>query len=131
MHVTEAYTLKNPIYNNINIVQRNQALATLANGRDIFFIDMNSSVCDENGNVYADISYDGVHLKASAYERWHEFLKQNAVVRTPDDWIRPEPEPEPEPVPEEGLEAQEQADLGQEAEEQAAPDQEVQPEEGT
>ena len=46
---------------------------------------MNPSVCDEEGNVYADLTGDGIHLYASAYERWHQFLKDNAIVRTRDD----------------------------------------------
>lgn len=86
MHVTGSYAKSNSVYNNTNIVGRNEALSTLANGRDIFYIDMNSAVCDADGNLPEDISYDGVHLKASAYETWHQFLLQNAAVRNSDDW---------------------------------------------
>ncbi|SEA02928.1 GDSL-like Lipase/Acylhydrolase family protein [Lachnospiraceae bacterium NK3A20] len=86
MHVTASYAQANDVYNNTNIVDKNTAIATLANGRDIFYIDMNSAVCDADGNVPEDISYDGIHLKASAYETWHEFLRQNAIVRTDEDW---------------------------------------------
>ena len=31
-------------------------------------------------------SYDGVHLTASSYELWHQFLLQNAIVRNKEDW---------------------------------------------
>lgn len=86
MHVTGSYARSNSVYNNTNIVGRNEALSTLANGRDIFYIDMNSAVCDADGNLPEDISYDGVHLKASAYETWHQFLLQNAAVRSAEDW---------------------------------------------
>ncbi len=94
MHVTGSYAQRNTVYNNTNIVDRNKALATLANGRDIFYLDMNSAICDADGNIPEDKSYDGVHLKASAYELWHEFLLQNAAVRTDEDWI-----PLPKEVP--------------------------------
>ena len=67
-------------------VEYNTAVSTLANGRDIFYIDMNSAVCDENGNVRPELSNDGVHLTASSYELWHQFLLQNAIVRNKEDW---------------------------------------------
>lgn len=86
MHVTGSYAQSNSVYNNTNIVGRNEALSTLANGRDIFYIDMNSVVCDEDGNLREELSYDGVHLKASAYELWHQFLLENAAVRDENDW---------------------------------------------
>lgn len=86
MHVTEKYAKSSSVFNNTNIVERNTAVSTLANGRDIFYIDMNSAVCDENGNVRPELSNDGVHLTASSYELWHQFLLQNAIVRNADDW---------------------------------------------
>lgn len=85
MHVSAAKSQSSNMFTNSLIVERNAALATLANGYDIFYIDMNPSVCDEEGNVYADLTGDGIHLYASAYERWHQFLKDNAIVRTRDD----------------------------------------------
>lgn len=94
MHVTGSYAQRNSVYNNANIVDRNTALATLANGHDIFYLDMNSAVCDSDGNLPEEISYDGVHLKASAYEKWHQFLKDNAIVRSDEDWTPVPPEPE-------------------------------------
>ena len=81
MHVSEAVAKKDKVTNNTIIVQRNRAIATLANGYNIFYIDMNTAVCDKNGNLIADYSGDGVHLKASKYELWHESLLQNAVSR--------------------------------------------------
>ena len=81
MHVSEAVAKKDKVTNNTIIVQRNKAISTLANGYNIFYIDMNTAVCDKNGNLIADYSGDGVHLKASKYELWHESLLQNAVSR--------------------------------------------------
>ncbi len=85
MHVSAAKSQSSNMFTNSLIVERNTALASLANGYDIFYIDMNPSVCDEEGNVYADLTGDGIHLYASAYERWHQFLKDNAIVRSRDD----------------------------------------------
>lgn len=85
MHVSKAVASTDPVINNTNIVEKNTAVSALANGRDIFYIDMNSSVCDEDGNVLPELTGDGVHLKASAYAKWYEFLKDNAIVRDETD----------------------------------------------
>lgn len=87
MHVTESKAKSDDAFNNVNIVQRNTAIATLANGRDIFYIDMNSAVCDENGNLRTELTADGVHLKGSAYSLWHDFLLHNAIVRDTEDYL--------------------------------------------
>ena len=80
MHVSEYKSKKDPVFNNTAIVQRNQAIATLANGRNIFYIDMNGDLCDQNGNLKDDLTGDGIHLKASACSLWYNFLKKNAIV---------------------------------------------------
>ena len=69
-----------PVYNNKAIVQRNKAISTLANGRNIFYIDMNADLCDANGDLKEELTGDGIHLKASACELWHKFLLKNAIV---------------------------------------------------
>ena len=81
MHVSKAFSSSDPVTNNVNLVERNAAIATLANGRDIFYLDMNPAVCDENGDLREELTGDGVHLKASAYELWADFLRQNAIVK--------------------------------------------------
>ena len=82
MHVSKNRSSSDAVFNNTSIVERNTAISTLANGHDIFYIDMNPSVCDENGDLLSDLTGDGIHLKASAYAKWHEFLLQNAIVRS-------------------------------------------------
>ena len=80
MHVSERLSSSDSCRNNVVISQRNAAISTLANGHDIFYIDMNPYVCDENGDLIEDLSGDGIHLKASAYENWDRSLLENAVV---------------------------------------------------
>lgn len=80
MHVSKAKSSSDSCRNNTVISQRNYAISTLANGRDIFYIDMNPYVCDANGDLLSDLSGDGIHLKASAYERWDRSLMENAAV---------------------------------------------------
>lgn len=80
MHVSKEKSSSDSCRNNTVISQRNYAVSTLANGRDIFYIDMNPYVCDANGDLLSDLSGDGIHLKASAYERWDRSLMENAAV---------------------------------------------------
>ncbi|MBP3736175.1 MAG: hypothetical protein J6I56_04065 [Lachnospiraceae bacterium] len=87
MHVSKQRSSTDKIFNNTCIVQRNTAIASLANGHDIFYLDMNPEFCDENGDLYPELSADGIHLKASAYSKWHEFLLNNAIYRDEDDYL--------------------------------------------
>ena len=80
MHVSYEKSSSDSCRNNTVIYQRNCAISTLANGRDIFYIDMNPYVCDESGDLYDDLSGDGIHLKAFAYENWDRSLMENAIV---------------------------------------------------
>ena len=41
-------------------------------------------VCPEKNLV---LTSDGIHLKASGYEKWHEFLLHHAIYRSPDDYL--------------------------------------------
>ena len=60
---------------------RNVEIETLANGKDIFYIDVNEAVCDENGNLYADWTFDQIHLKAKYYQVWENFLMEHGIVK--------------------------------------------------
>ena len=80
MHVSKDMSKKDHVFNNTAIVQRNQAISTLANGRNIFYIDMNGDLCDKDGNLKDDLTGDGIHLKASACALWYQFLKTHAIV---------------------------------------------------
>ena len=86
MHVTRDLSSTDKVFNNTSIVQRNIAIETLANGHDIFYLDMNPEFCDENGDLKPELSNDGIHLKASAYATWREYLMTHAVYRDADDF---------------------------------------------
>ncbi|MBO4338041.1 MAG: hypothetical protein J5842_08210 [Lachnospiraceae bacterium] len=80
MHVTAARSSYDPVFTNVNIVDKNKAISTLANGRNIFYLDMNPYVCDENGNLLPELSLDHAHLKAAAHDKWREFLLSHAAL---------------------------------------------------
>lgn len=81
MHVTAHKSDNDKHFNNANINERNEALSKFADNKTIFYIDMNEAVDDENGNLLSELSFDDVHLKASSYERWHQYLLQHAIVK--------------------------------------------------
>lgn len=81
MHVTANKSDHDKYFNNDNINKKNEALSQLADNKTIFYMDMNESVDDENGNLIKELSFDDVHLKASAYMRWYEFLLEHGIVK--------------------------------------------------
>lgn len=80
MHVDAKRSGYDTIYNNDNINKYNQKLSEFADGKQIFYIDMNESFDDENGNLGEGYSNDGTHLLATHYAQWSQYLRENAVV---------------------------------------------------
>jgi hypothetical protein len=78
--VTRAYSNSNADRSTDNLTTRNVFLSYLANGVDVFYLDLNDSVCDEDGVMAADYSYDGVHLKAQYYDLWADYICSHAFV---------------------------------------------------
>lgn len=79
MRVGSKKNASDKIFNNANINARNESIATLADGQKIFYLDVNEAVCDGNGNLYDDWTFDQVHLKAKYYQVWKEFLIDHEV----------------------------------------------------
>lgn len=80
LKVTKARSDKGDYINNEGIEARNEALSQLADGKRIFYVDANPVICDEDGGMVADYTFDGVHLKAKYVSLWEEYLKDNAVL---------------------------------------------------
>ena len=81
MHVTEKKSSTDKYFNNANVDMRNEAISQLADNKTIFYMDMNEAVDDGNGNLDSSLTFDDVHLKASSYERWYEFLLDHGIVK--------------------------------------------------
>ncbi len=83
MHVTQSYADSSDVYNNDNVDCRNALVAEYADGQHIFYLDMNTCVCDMDGDVpmgvKADYSNDGIHLLAQYYSLWEAYLLQHGV----------------------------------------------------
>lgn len=85
MHVTGSRDEVDEYFNNTNIDARNEGLKTLANGKDIFYIDVNPVYDDENGNLIEDYSSDNIHLYGNKYADWKEFFLENGIYKKGTD----------------------------------------------
>lgn len=74
MTVTEKYASKNSCFEPSNLNAHNAKLAELANGTDVFFIDVNVYFTDKEGYLYSDLTGDGCHLKAKHYASWAAWI---------------------------------------------------------
>lgn len=79
MRVSGEKNSTDAIFNNNNINARNHAIATLADNHTIFYIDVNEAVCDEEGNLTADYTFDQIHLLGAYNELWKQFLLTHGV----------------------------------------------------
>lgn len=79
MRVSGEKNSKDAIFNNSNINARNNAVATLADNKDIFYIDVNEVVCDEEGNLNEEYTFDQIHLLGVYNDLWKEFLLSHGV----------------------------------------------------
>lgn len=81
LYVTEARSQSDDYINNPNIMTRNADIATLADNKQIFYIDVNEVYSDGNGNLSTEYSFDNAHLKGACYDKWVTFLMEHGVVR--------------------------------------------------
>ncbi|MCM1050048.1 MAG: GDSL-type esterase/lipase family protein [Clostridiales bacterium] len=81
LHVSQEKNNYDTEFNNINVNDKNAAIANLADGLNVFYIDCNPLFVDEGGFLKADLTFDGVHLYAKSYSVWKEFLLEHGVVR--------------------------------------------------
>ena len=79
MKVTKEKSDSDPIFNNEGITARNERIAALADGKKIFYIDVNEVVCDENGGLKESLTFDNLHLYGSKYDIWVDFLKSKGI----------------------------------------------------
>ena len=81
MNVSAERNAQGDYINNEAIRVRNERLKELDNGRDTFYLDINSVVCDENGCLNAEYTFEGVHHYAQYVPLWTDYLKTHAIVK--------------------------------------------------
>lgn len=70
---------KDEIFNNTNVVKRNEAIAKLADGEMIFYLDVNDVLTDDDGYLPEESTFDSIHLLAKYYNVWADFLIKNGL----------------------------------------------------
>lgn len=80
MRVSGKKNASDAIFNNSNINARNNAIATLADNVQFFYIDVNEAVCDEEGNLEAEYTFDQIHLLGVYNDLWKQFLLEHGVL---------------------------------------------------
>ena len=70
---------KDKIYNNDKISEYNELIKKMANDKQVYYLDVAEAIKDENGNLPADASLDGVHLKKEYCQKWYDYLKTHTV----------------------------------------------------
>lgn len=80
MYVTAKKMANDPGFSNDGLRAKNEGLKEMANGKDIFYLEINDAVNDGNGNLPADYTNDGVHMKPQYYSLWSDYLLQHAIV---------------------------------------------------
>lgn len=78
--VTESKSSDSDSITNENISARNKLIATLANQKDIFYIDINESSLCKDGSLVSDYTWDQVHIMAQYYPIWKDFLLEHAII---------------------------------------------------
>lgn len=79
MHVSDEKSAAEDYINNPNIINRNLAISELADGETVFYLDMNDTVCNENGALIPEYTFDGVHLRAQYYYLWTDYLLEHGI----------------------------------------------------
>ncbi len=74
LHVSKKLNDSDNYINNKNINKLNAELAKIANGKNIFYIDVNNLFDDGGGNLSADKTSDNAHLYAKYYVEWGEWI---------------------------------------------------------
>ena len=81
LHVSATQDSRGTAVNNANLNNLNDYTKTLADGKTIFYIDINELFDDENGNLRADASGDSTHVYAKYDLDWCDWLCTKAIVR--------------------------------------------------
>lgn len=79
LHVTKNRSDSDKIFTNSNIDRFNEGIAQLADNTSIFYLDMNELYDDGAGNLRADYSGDGIHLRAKYYAEWGPWLQSHSI----------------------------------------------------
>lgn len=64
---------------NQRVAAYNAIIADLAEEKQLCFVDVREALVDENGELPAELTSDGVHMRKDGYVTWYEYLKTHTV----------------------------------------------------
>ena len=64
---------------NRQVVIYNDFIRAIALEKQVYLLDVGEVYADENGELFYDISFDGIHFNKAGYTRWFEYLKTHTV----------------------------------------------------
>ena len=79
LHITKEKSASSDIFNNENINRFNSVMEHLADGKQIFYLDVNPLFDNEEGCLSPDYTTDKVHVLGKYYADWVDWILENAV----------------------------------------------------
>lgn len=67
------------IYNNKNINNFNKLILKMTKEKQVYYVNVEECLKDDEGNLPVGASTDGIHLKKEYSEKWYEYLKTHTV----------------------------------------------------
>ncbi len=78
LHITGMKSETSPYYNNENINRFNHAIEKMADGKTIFYLDVNPLFDDEGGNLSSEYTADHTHILGKYYGTWVDWILTQA-----------------------------------------------------
>lgn len=79
LHITKEESESDSVHTNENIDRFNEAVSQMADGKRVFYLDVNSLFDDEEGNLAVQYTADGAHVFAKYYRVWSSWILTHAV----------------------------------------------------
>ena len=70
---------KTGVYKNLNINDKNTAIAELADGERVFYFDINAPFVDKDGYLIDEYTFDGFHVYAKQYTEMAEIFRAHGI----------------------------------------------------
>lgn len=66
---------------NEQIAVYNEIIRSIAEEKQVYCVDVPEALVDENGELPADASSDGIHFHKEGYQLWYDYLKTHTVAK--------------------------------------------------
>lgn len=77
--VTEKVSNEHKYIKNSKIEEYNSLIKKMAKEKDIYYLNIQDSIINQNGTLPEDAATDGIHLNRKYCKKWFEYLKNHAI----------------------------------------------------